>query len=105
MLRRDEDQCHTPGCRFVRGYGKLKDDAGRGLFCQPCAEVLARIRDEYEAEEALRKDKAASTNNGGKTQDDIWSPTCCNPYCTNERPPGQPFCEDCAELGEVEEAA
>jgi len=85
-----EVACGTPGCRDRRGYGLFAS------FCNPCADRLAKLRDEIEQEVAAANPKTRSR--GG-------SPMCCSPYCYGPRRPPALFCEDCQDAGYVEEAA
>ena len=46
--RRKSTKCATPGCRSERGHGTFGD------FCEPCAQRLAEIRENW-AEAKLKK--------------------------------------------------
>lgn len=77
-------QCATLECRSPSGHGNT------GLFCEPCAANLKRIREELEA----AAPKSIETTTRG-----MQDPTCCNPYCLNSRIPPADFCEGCLEAG------
>lgn len=88
-------RCATPACRAKAGHGS------RGTFCASCADRLAAVRDEYNAEAARR---CASTLNGHKKHQ-VRTPTCSSPYCQNARVAPAPYCDDCTEAGYVAEDA
>lgn len=97
-------RCATPECHRKRGTGLF------GSFCKPCAERLAVIRAQIEAElEAKKRWGTANTIDGTKGRKVAAThrlPTCCNPYCGNPRErQGHAFCDKCETEGYVEEAA
>lgn len=90
------DPCATPNCREKRGYGLW------GVFCSPCAEFLAKIREELDAETEGFKPGASGQRFADKHGR---GSTCCAPHCFKPRDPVEAFCEDCRAEGFVEEAA
>ena len=88
------DPCATPGCREDGGEGLW------GVFCGGCASNLARIRAEYDEEQANR---CVSFRNGKKTHQR--PPVCCTVGCDEPRKHGETYCVVCRAMGATEDEA
>ena len=98
ILEPTQTTCATPGCRQNGSQGLW------GLFCAECADNLARIRDELDAEKEVRKAKYASIGNGLRTVSR--GPSCTSAGCDEPRRQGEMLCAVCAAMDvEVDEAA